>query len=496
MIENRNTNSKIWEIKELSQAIKNTIENSFEFIRLRGEISKPSFPSSGHIYFALKDDMSIINATIWKWNLDSISLKPEEGLEVICSGKLTTYPGRSSYQINVFSIEIAGEGALLKQLEERRKKLFSEGYFDSDLKQSVPSYPKCIGVITSLQGAVVEDILDTIKERWPSKVIVFSVPVQGSNAAKKISEAIEYYNNIERNNSSKPDVLIIARGGGSVEDLWAFNEEIIVKSVFSSKLPIISAIGHETDTTLIDYASDLRAPTPTKAAVMATPFKSEVISRVHENSKRITYSIKNKIDEKLEMISFYARMIDKSEHFLSPPNQRLDLKSSELENLMKNLFSNKVVGFLSLKNKLGSPEKIFFNVQRKIQNIFNKSSSVITTKLNSHWFTYLEIANGINPKIIKSILEFYNKEIIVNYNYIRKSINNIINIENDKLKSIDRLLNNSDLSKVFMRGFVYLQTNSGEKITELKHLSNNQKINLTFSDGKAKANILDIKLNK
>jgi len=496
MIENRNTNSKIWEIKELSQAIKNNIENSFEFIRLRGEISKPSFPSSGHIYFALKDDISIINATIWKWNSHSLSIKPEEGLEVICSGKLTTYPGRSSYQINVFSIEIAGEGALLKQLEERRKKLLSEGYFDNDLKQSVPSYPKCIGVITSLQGAVIEDILDTIKERWPSKVIVFSVPVQGSNAAKKISKAIEYFNNIEHNNESKPDVLIIARGGGSVEDLWAFNEETIVRSVFASKLPIVSAIGHETDTTLIDYASDLRAPTPTKAAVMVTPFKPEVMSRVHENSKRITYSIKNKIDEKQENISFYVRMIDKTEHFLSSPNQRLDLKSSELNNLMKNLFSNKMVGFLSLKNILGSPEKIFFNVQRKIQNIFNKSSSVITKKLNSHWFAYLEMENGINPKIIKSNLELYEKEIIINYSHIRKSIENLINIESDKLKSFDRLLNNSDLSKVFKRGFVYLQTNSGEKITELKHLSNNQKINLTFSDGKAKVNILDIKLNQ
>ena len=496
MIENGNTNSKIWEIKELSQAIKNTIENSFEFIRLKGEISKPSFPSSGHIYFALKDDTSIINATIWKWNSNNISLTPEEGLEVICSGKLTTYPGRSSYQINVFSVEIAGEGALLKQLEERRKKLLSEGYFDNDLKQSVPSYPKCIGIITSLQGAVVEDILDTIKERWPSKVMVLSVPVQGSQAAKKISKAIEYFNNIEHDNLSKPDVLIIARGGGSVEDLWAFNEEIIVKSVFASKLPIVSAIGHETDTTLIDYASDLRAPTPTKAAVMVTPFKQEVTSRVYENYKRITYAIKNKIDEKLETISFYARMIEKTERFLSSPNQRLDITSNELNNLMKNLFSNKMVGFLSLKNKLGSPEKIFFNVQRKIQNMFNKSALAITKKLNSHRFAYLEIANGINPKIIKSNLELYDQEIIVNYSYIRKSIENIINIENDKLKSFDRLLNNSDLSKIFMKGFVYLQTNSGEKVTKLKNLTNNQKINLTFCDGKAKANIIDIKLNK
>jgi len=292
------TNSKVWEIKELSQAIKNTIENSFEFVKIKGEISKPSFPSSGHIYFSLKDETSLINATIWKWSLANIGLMPEEGLEVICSGKLTTYPGRSSYQINISKIEHAGEGALLKQLEERKKKFFSEGYFNEDLKKKIPSFPKCIGVITSMQGAVIEDILETIQDRWPCKVVIYSVPVQGVSAASKICKGIEYFNSIENDQRSKPDTLIIARGGGSVEDLWTFNEEIIIKSVFNSIIPIVSAIGHETDTTLIDFASDVRAPTPTKAAVLVTPNKEEVKLKLVNFRKRIQHNVLSKIEEK------------------------------------------------------------------------------------------------------------------------------------------------------------------------------------------------------
>ena len=287
MIEN--INSKIWNIKELSQAIKNTIENSFEYVRIRGEISKPSFPSSGHIYFSLKDDSSIINATVWKWTTTNIGIKPEEGLEVICTGKLTTYSGRSSYQINVSKIEHAGEGALLKKLEERKKYFFEKGYFNDEIKKKLPLYPTCVGVITSLQGSVIEDILETFRGRWPCKIIIYSVPVQGLKAAEKISSSIDYFNNLH-DPRKKPDLLIIARGGGSVEDLWAFNEEILIEKVFKSKLPIVSAIGHETDTTLIDMVSDIRAPTPTKAAVIVTPNKADILSKIkiiNINSKEI-----------------------------------------------------------------------------------------------------------------------------------------------------------------------------------------------------------------
>jgi len=489
-------NSKIWDIKELSQAIKNTIENSFEYIKIKGEISKPSFPSSGHVYFSLKDESSLINATIWKWSLSNIGLMPEEGLEVICSGRLTTYPGRSSYQINVSKIEHAGEGALLKQLEERKKNFFSKGYFNEDLKKPLPLFPECIGVITSIKGSVIEDIIETIQGRWPCKVIIYSVPVQGSIAAKKISEAVEYFNNIERNEIIKPDVLIIARGGGSVEDLWAFNEEIIVKAVFASSLPVISAIGHETDTTLIDYVSDIRAPTPTKAAVIVTPNKDDIKIKIKDYLKRIKLSIFNKIEEKKATILFHNKNFDKVENFLSFPNQRLDLRVNEKNNLINSLLSNKELNYLSLKSKVGSPDKIFYKIDRKIEKILHEASNLIDKKINSNWLNFFQLYKNISPKSIISLIDFYNKDININYSRIQNNLQNKIFIHKEKVNSLLRLLHNKNLSNLFDKGFVYLENEYGEKISELKKISPNQTVNLKFQDGKAKAKIFDIKLNK
>ena len=489
------TNSKIWEIKELSQAIKNTIENSFEFVKIKGEISKPSFPSSGHIYFSLKDETSLINATIWKWSLANIGLMPVEGLEVICSGKLTTYPGRSSYQINISKIEHAGEGALLKQLEERKKKFFSEGYFNENLKKKLPSFPKCIGVITSMQGAVIEDILETIQDRWPCKVLVYSVPVQGISAANKICNAIEYFNNIENNHKSKPDTLIIARGGGSVEDLWTFNEEIIIKSVFNSVIPIVSAIGHETDTTLIDYVSDVRAPTPTKAAVIVTPNKEEVILKLSNYRKRIKHKVLSKIEEKSDKVLFQTKIFDKLDSFLFLPNQRLDLKIKEQNYFINSLLSKKNLNFLSLKSRFGSPEKVFSNIDRKVETIFNKSSNLINKKINSYRLNFIQKHNIISPRIIYSIMEIYNKDMNSSYSIIKKNLANKVFFNEEKLKNLIRLLNNSNLSKIFDKGFVYLENESGKKVTKLQELFSAENINLTFSDGKAKAKIVERKLN-
>ena len=489
------TNSKVWEIKELSQAIKNTIENSFEFVKIKGEISKPSFPSSGHIYFSLKDETSLINATIWKWSLANIGLIPEEGLEVICSGKLTTYPGRSSYQINISKIEHAGEGALLKQLEERKKKYFSEGYFNEDLKKKIPSFPKCIGVITSMQGAVIEDILETIQDRWPCKVVIYSVPVQGVSAASKICKGIEYFNSIENDQRSKPDTLIIARGGGSVEDLWTFNEEIIIKSVFNSIIPIVSAIGHETDTTLIDYASDVRAPTPTKAAVLVTPNKEEVKLKLVNFKKRIQHNVLSKIEEKSDKVLFQIKVFDKLDSFLYLPNQRLDLKIKEKNYFIDNLLSSKNLKFLSLKSSFGSPEQLFSNIDRKVDTFFNQSSNLIDKKINSYRLNFLQKHNIISPRIIYSLIEIYSKDIDLNCSIIKKNLEKKVFFNDEKLKNLIRLLNNSNLSKIFDKGFVYLENESGKKVTKLQELLLGESINLTFSDGKAKSKIVERRLN-
>ena len=270
-------NIKEYTVTEISTSIKNSLEENFGYVKVRGEVSNLSKPASGHIYLNLKDDKAIIKAIAWRSIVSRLSFIPEEGLEVICSGRLTTgysdrYPGRSDYSIIVESIVPAGEGALMALLEKRKKQLFAEGLFNQEFKKSLPLYPETIGVITSPTGAVIKDIIHRLEDRFPCNLILWPVPVQGDDAAHLIADALKGFNKSNRDTDFKiPDVIIVARGGGSIEDLWPFNEEIVVRAVFESKIPVLSAVGHETDTTLIDFVSDLRAPTPTAAAELCTP---------------------------------------------------------------------------------------------------------------------------------------------------------------------------------------------------------------------------------
>ena len=290
-------NIQEYSVSEISDSIKGTLENSFGYVKVRGEVSGLSKPASGHIYLNLKDDKAVIKAIIWRSAAARISFVPEDGLEVICSGKLTTgysdrYPGRSDYSIIVDSITPAGEGALMALLEQRKKKLAVEGLFDEQNKKSLPKYPETIGIVTSPTGAVIKDILHRLKERFPCNVILWPVPVQGQDAAQLISDAVDGFNSLSsKDEVNMPDLIIIARGGGSIEDLWPFNEEIVIRSVFKSNIPIVSAIGHETDTTLIDFVSDLRAPTPTAAAEISSPDKVELLRDINEKKNRLNYAV-------------------------------------------------------------------------------------------------------------------------------------------------------------------------------------------------------------
>ena len=275
-------------VSEISAAVKLSVEQAFDRVRVRGEVSRISRPASGHVYFRLKDENAVIDAICWRGVAGKLRYPPEDGLEMICTGRLTTYPGRSSYQIIVDHIEPAGEGAMLKLLEERRKALAAEGLFDEDRKAPLPYLPQVVGVVTSPSGAVIRDILHRLADRFPRRVLLWPVAVQGEKAAAEIAHAIEGFNRIEPGGAvPRPDVLIVARGGGSLEDLWPFNEEIVVRAAAASAIPLISAIGHETDTTLIDFAADLRAPTPTAAAEMAVPVRTELIARVLELGGRM-----------------------------------------------------------------------------------------------------------------------------------------------------------------------------------------------------------------
>ena len=276
-------NSPPLSVSELSGALKRTVESAFGFVRVRGEVSGWKRHASGHCYFTLKDDSACIDAVIWRGQASGLAFQPADGLEVIATGKLTTFAGRSKYQIVVDRLELAGEGALMALLEQRKRALAAEGLFDSARKRPLPFLPRIIGVVTSPTGAVIRDILHRLQDRCPAHVMLWPVPVQGEGAAAKVAAAIRGFAAME----PRPDLLIVARGGGSIEDLWAFNEEEVVRAAADSPIPLISAVGHETDTTLIDFAADRRAPTPTAAAEMAVPVRAELGAMLSEFGQRM-----------------------------------------------------------------------------------------------------------------------------------------------------------------------------------------------------------------
>ena len=318
-------------VSELSFALKREIETAFPRVRVRGEISQPSFPRSGHCYFRLKDENAVIDGVAWKGTIPRLGIKIEEGLEVIATGKLTTYAGSSRYQIIVDRLELAGEGALLKLLEDRRKKLAAEGLFDLDRKRELPFLPEVIGVVTSPSGAVIRDILHRLADRFPRRVLVWPVAVQGEKAAGEVAAAIAGFNRLpEKGPVPRPDVLIVARGGGSLEDLWAFNEEIVVRAAAASIIPLISAVGHETDTTLIDFASDRRAPTPTAAAEMAVPVRADLLTEVLDYGKRTVASLNRGLRDAAFALSSLARGLGDPHRLIEERQQRLDVAGERL----------------------------------------------------------------------------------------------------------------------------------------------------------------------
>ncbi len=322
-------NASEYTVSELSQAIKRTVETSFDFVRVRGEISRPTYARSGHLYFTLKDEKAVLDVVCWKGQVARLGTRAEEGLEIIAQGRLTTYPGSSKYQLVLESMEPAGEGALLKLLEERKKKLAVEGLFDQARKRPLPFLPRAIGVVTSPTGAVIRDILHRIAERFPRPVRLWPVKVQGQGAAEQIAAAIAGFNALP--DDLRPEILIVGRGGGSLEDLWAFNEEVVVRAIAASQIPIISAVGHETDTTLADFVADLRAPTPTGAAERAVPVRSELALGIEDLGLRLQRGTLSLTGRRSELLAGLVRGLGKPGHMLDMAYQRLDAASQGLD---------------------------------------------------------------------------------------------------------------------------------------------------------------------
>ena len=318
-------NTPEFSVSELSGAVKRAIEGEFGYVRVKGEVGRVVRARSGHLYFDLKDDRAVLACTTWKGQVSGLSVIPEEGMEVVAQGKLTTFASQSKYQMNATEVAVAGVGALMAMLEKRRKALAAEGLFDAGRKRSLPFLPQIIGVVTSPQGAVIRDILHRLRDRFPRKVLVWPVAVQGKECAPQVARAIEGFNALTPGGAlPRPDVIIVARGGGSIEDLWGFNEEVVVRAAAGSAIPLISAVGHETDTTLIDHAADRRAPTPSAAAEMAVPVRLELLAAVDQLGGRLRRGVSEAVRGRRQRLTDMARALPRPEVLLGNAQQRRD----------------------------------------------------------------------------------------------------------------------------------------------------------------------------
>src|SRR6056300_1667973 len=425
-----NTNNPVYSVGEFSHVIKKLVETNFSYVRIRGEISRPSFPGSGHVYFTLKDIDGTIAAIIWKYTMPRLSIKPEEGMEVICTGKVTT---------------VAGQGALLKMLEDRRKKLLAEGLFKQEHKKPIPYLPERIGVITSPSGAVIRDILHRLSDRFPCHVYVWPVAVQGEGSATQIANAIDKFNELsDQTIVKKPDLLIVARGGGSLEDLWSFNEEIVVRAVFNSSIPVISAVGHETDTTLIDFVSDLRAPTPTGAAEKSVPVREELRARISELNLRLKTTFFNKMNNNKDRLNSLIRLLGKPDQIFDTKNLKLDFVFKDIENLFKTIFTEQKNKIVQYTQKLTPPKVLNNNLDSKIH--------LLDTRFNN----YLE---------------------------------NVITSKGTKLNSLSQLLEASSFNRVLDRGFALVMDNDGKAIKLSSEVAKNSNVKIKFADETRSAKI-------
>ena len=431
-----NVSKTDFSVSEISSKIKWLLENNLGTVRIKGEISGLKIATSGHGYFSLKDENAILAATCWKHTLARVNFKLEEGLEVVVTGKITAYAGQSKYQISVELIEPSGVGAFMKILSERRQKLEKEGLFAQEHKQKIPFFPKKIGIITSITGAVIKDIIHRISDRCPTHLVIWPVSVQGETAAEEISNAINGFNKLPTN--LQPDLLIIARGGGSIEDLWSFNEEVVVRAVFNSGIPTISAVGHETDYTLIDLASDLRAPTPTAAAEFAVPVIADLKYTLNLFAERITHRLSDLIKYYLQRLRNNERVLQQIQSIINNHIQRLDDLSFRLIGALPNLLKQKQLYLLHFPISRLKPTKI----------------------LNYKYLQYQNMRNSL----------FGKKDTL------------LAPLEH-KLTLNSSLLSSLDYNNVLNRGFAILKNSDGKIISTLSDAQKSPSLNLKMKDG-------------
>ncbi len=441
-------NLPVFSVSEISQALKAVVEESFAWVRVRGEISGFKRAASGHMYMALKDADAVIDGVCWRGTAGRLGFAPEDGMEVVVTGRLTTYPGRSKYQIVIEAMEIAGEGALLKLLEDRKRKLAAEGLFDESRKKPLPFLPEVIGVVTSPTGAVIRDILHRLKDRFPRRVLLWPVLVQGDGAAAQIAAAISGFNALPaKGTPRRPDLVIVARGGGSLEDLWAFNEEVVARAAAASEIPLISAVGQETDFTLIDFVADRRAPTPTAAAEMAVPVRIELLAQVMDDGTRLVGATNRLLSDRAQRLEAASRGLPNLRRLVEESTQRLDDWSERLTNSLK----------VGLERRAGRLAEVSARLTKPRAQI-----SLAAQRLDS------------------------------SVHAMKRAADDLVRSKQIRLTHAGQMLESLSYARVLDRGFALVSAPDGTPVSSVTKLRPGDDIGLRFHDGEAGATVTEL----
>ena len=480
-------------VSELSNGIKRTLEGTFGHVRLRGEISGYRGPhASGHCYFGLKDDKAKIDAVIWKGVYGSLRFKPEEGMEVIATGRVTSYPGSSKYQIVIEALEPAGVGALMALLEERKRKLAAEGLFAPERKRPIPFLPAVVGIITSPTGAVIRDMLHGFAERFPTHVVVWPVRVQGDTCAAEVAAAVRGFNALPHTSEvgggrlPRPDLLIIARGGGSLEDLWGFNEEIVVRAVADSTIPVISAVGHETDWTLIDLVADARAPTPTKAAEWAVPKYSELMERTHDFGQRLRQSWRRLIEENRTRLNASARGLPRLSDILALPRQRFDTAAARLPRALMATTQGHANRLARLAGRL-HPQLLGQRLARSRERLQAASTRGVQAlaRLAHRQRTRLERTSGrLRPGNLANRLSRGQERLEAVGRRAVQAFVNVVTLRRRQLDGQTKVLAALSYQSVLDRGFAIVRDADGGMVRSAATVQANQKLAIEVADGR------------
>ena len=507
LIDNAPSNTPEFSVSEVSGAVKRVLEGEFGRIRVRGEVGRVVIARTGHMYFDLKDDRAVIASVSWKGQVEKMRIRPEEGMEVIATGRLTTFAPQSKYQLQVESVEPAGAGALMAMLEARKKQLAAEGLFDPARKRPLPYLPRVIGVVTSPQGAVIRDILHRLRDRFGVHVLVWPVAVQGQTCAAEVARAIAGFNALAPSGPiPRPDVLIVARGGGSIEDLWGFNEEIVVRAAAASQIPLISAVGHETDTTLIDYASDQRAPTPTAAAEMAVPVHTDLSAHLATLNARLTRASANTLSQRAQRLRDMSRALPRPDALLAPARQRFDLWAERFPGSLRAglLAKGQALRAVSLRPALiqtrltQGAERLADQDTRLARASANTLSqraqrlapwaerfdSALQTGLLAKQQLLRATSGTLRPALIQTRMGQGAERLAERGTRLERALSQMLERQGSKLAGLARLHASLGYPATLQRGYAVVRDRAGGLVTRAQDAAKARTLVLEFADGK------------